>query len=191
MSLKKHSRLSAWNGKNVCCIIYNAHSWDHKVIKSRLADEDQLPTSNTHAYWIKWCSMMYPLLTFLWFCQWSLVEYKPIILGRHQLQACVTVFTLGQWLKPGPAVSTETVLCLLAARSIEATSTYTPSAQNISIATLTVWCTPSVHWHVLPVGCQEMHPAPKNSSIFLQVELANCEVHRKCLNTCRILHRYV
>jgi len=70
-------------------------------------------------------------VTFHVFRQRSLVQYKSVVLSRHQLQACMAVFALGQRFKPGPAVSVEAMLRLLASRSIETISTHTPSTTEI------------------------------------------------------------
>jgi len=66
----------------------------------------------------------------------SLVENKSIILGGHELQACVAVSALAERLKPCPAVPSEAVLCLLAARSVEALRTHASSTHNTQITSI-------------------------------------------------------
>ena len=98
-------------------------------------------------------------VTFHKFRQWSLVEYKSVVLGRHQLQARVAVFTLGQWLEPRPAVSVEAVLRLLAPRSIKTIPTYTPSTQKIS----TIHLLYNVHLQCTDERCVRKGIRPQNS----------------------------
>ena len=95
-----------------------------------------LSTTEVHTQqWISILHLQYDkvfCITFRQLGDRSLVEYKAIVLGRHELQTGVAFSALGQWLKPSPAISTKAVLRLLAPRSIKPIPTDASSTENIS-----------------------------------------------------------